>query len=212
MIVMPVPEIINEIDAYLSCSRQARELLLDGRTKAPQMRAHPRKRKILVRQAKLAIVGKRRDNENESESHCPVAHLKKVTKRVDSSASVTSVAVEHSKHSEQRSIMTPQRTIPASVLIQRLQARRRTSTIRSVHHRTATGASGNKPDVIKPAIALAGPMNTKIVVVSAEQVQQERERAAHPEVRTRRLAASGLSGRRAFEALFKDETDPLKSS
>jgi hypothetical protein len=55
-------------------------------------------------------------------------------------------------------------------------------------------------------------MSSKVVVVSAEQVQREREQAAHPTIRRPRTPSSGLSGRLAFEALFKDETDPSKAS
>jgi hypothetical protein len=54
-------------------------------------------------------------------------------------------------------------------------------------------------------------MNNKIVVVPAEQLQEERARAARPQVRLLRRPAGGLGGRLAFEALFKDETDPSKA-
>jgi hypothetical protein len=46
MTVMPTTEIINEIDAYLSRLRQARELLLDQRTEAAPKRVPRRKRKV----------------------------------------------------------------------------------------------------------------------------------------------------------------------
>jgi hypothetical protein len=59
------------------------------------------------------------------------------------------------------------------------------------------------PDPAKAAIALAGPVNSKIVVVPAEQVRRERERVAHPQVRQPRAPAFGLTGKLAFEALFK---------
>jgi hypothetical protein len=55
-------------------------------------------------------------------------------------------------------------------------------------------------------------MNTKIKVVSAEQVKREREQAARPQIRPQRTPVAGLSGRPAFEALFKDEADPSKTS
>jgi hypothetical protein len=50
---------------------------------------------------------------------------------------------------------------------------------------------------------LARLAGDKIVVVPAEQVRREREQAAQPEVRRVRVPASGLTGRLAFEALFK---------
>jgi hypothetical protein len=73
----------------------------------------------------------------------------------------------------------------------------------SGHRRIAKPASGDKPVAIKPAIALAGPTNAKIVVVSAEQVQREREQASHPAVPRPRLPSNGRTGKLAFEALFK---------
>jgi hypothetical protein len=81
-----------------------------------------------------------------------------------------------------------------------------------MRHRTAKPALSTKPEAIKPAIALAGPLNTKIVVVSAEQVQREREQTAHPVALRRRTPPAGLSGRMAFEALFANQTDRPKTS
>jgi hypothetical protein len=63
----------------------------------------------------------------------------------------------------------------------------------------------------KPAIALAGLVHSKIVVVSAEQAQREWERAAQSEVRRPRVPATGLTGKRAFEALFNDGNDTSKT-
>jgi hypothetical protein len=109
-------------------------------------------------------------------------------------------------------IAEPKRTIEGTVLITRLPATRAVRSFKSVRHRTAKPALGNEPNANKPAIALAGPMNAKIVVISAEQIQREREKAAHPAIRRPRLPASGLSGRRAFEALFRNQADPTKTS
>lgn len=64
----------------------------------------------------------------------------------------------------------------------------------------------------KPAIALAGRVPSKIVVVSAEQAQRERDRAAQSVVQRPRLPAIGLTGRAAFEALFNDGSDTSKTT
>ena len=74
----------------------------------------------------------------------------------------------------------------------------------STHRRTVRKTTETKPEKIKPATALTGPMPPRVVVVSAEEVKRERDRAAHSEVRRHRMPATGLSGRLAFEALFKD--------
>jgi hypothetical protein len=200
MSVMPVAEIINEIDAYLSRLRQARELLLDRMTEGPQKRVRRRKRKVLVTQVAPVFSSRRRNVEDKPQSNHPVAHLNKVRKQVDPSAQVPMAVAYDASHSEQPAIPEPELMILQSVPITRLPARRRISPVRSVRDRTAT-----------PAIALAGPVDTKIVVVSAEQVRRQREQAAHPVVLRPRRPASGLTGRSAFEALFKDESDPFKT-
>ena len=69
--------------------------------------------------------------------------------------------------------------------------------------RSPKSTAGTKPDAAKPAIALAGPRGAKIVVVPAEQVRREREQAAQPKVQRPRVLGAGLTGRLAFEALFK---------
>jgi hypothetical protein len=104
---------------------------------------------------------------------------------------------------EQPAIVPPERIIPQSVVVKRLPSKGSRSSIRSVRHKTPKPTVDAKPDAAKPAIALAGPARAKIVVVPAEQVRREREREAQPEVRRPRVPAPGLTGRLAFEALFK---------
>ena len=200
---MATIEIINEIDAYLSRLRQARELLSDRRTEAPQKRAPRRKKKITVLQADPASSRGRRAHKNKSRSNPPVVHLKKRTEPVEISAPVPDSVTEHASHLEAPAIAPPENTIPRSVVVKRLPSKGRNTSFRSVRHRTPKSNPGAKPDASKPAIALAGAAGAKIVVVPAEQVRRERERAAQPEVRRPRLPAPGLTGRLAFEALFK---------
>lgn len=65
----------------------------------------------------------------------------------------------------------------------------------------------------KPAIALSSSMN-RIVVVAPEQLQRERDRGqtVAAAVQRPRVPSTGLTGRLAFEALFKDTIDPSKAS
>lgn len=201
---MPVAEIIHEIDTYLSRLRQARELLLDRMTVAPQKKVPHRKRKVIGRQAAPALSSRRRADENKPRSNHAVAHLKKVTERMDVSAEVTSAGASQASGSEKPAMIESERTIPQSVLITRLPAKGLQTSIRSVRHKTAKPALSTKRDKINPPTALAGSLSSRVVVVSAEQVQREREQAAHPAIRQPRAPSSGLSGRLAFEALFKD--------
>lgn len=207
---MPIAEIVKEIDAYLSRLIQARELLVDLMTESSQKRLPRRKKNVLVRQAETTISSRRRSAKNKSLSNHLVAHRNQVSVPGDATARTPGATPDQALHMEQSAIVQPKRALEQSMVITRLPASRR-SSIRSVRHRPAKPAVATKPDAIKPAIALAGPMSAKIVVVSAEQVQRERERAAHPEVRRPQVRTSGLSGRRAFEALFDAENNPSKA-
>jgi hypothetical protein len=84
--------------------------------------------------------------------------------------------------------------------------------IKSVRSTYVKAAFGTQARHVKPAVALAGSTNSKIVVVSAQEVQRERDQAAQSQVRRPRLPSVGQTGRRAFEALFRDETEPSKAS
>jgi hypothetical protein len=213
---MPIPEIINEIDAYLSRLRQARELLLEPGTEEPLKRLPRRKRKLQLKPVETAFSSRRRTEKVKSRSSHPVVHPKRKKEHGGASAQVPNGVLQQASHdrashTEQSAIVEPARTIEQSVLVTKLPASRRSSSIRSVRNRTAKPVAGMKPDATKPAIALAGLTNTKIVVVPVAQLQQERERATRPHVQPQRPFASGLSGKRAFDALFKDETDPSKA-
>jgi hypothetical protein len=209
---MPIAEIILEIDAYLSRLRQARELLSDGNAEQPKTKTPRGKRKILASQTKPANSIRRRADKSKSRSSQRVADLKNVSERLDPTAQLPIALALDSSHREPPALAEPERIAEPSVVVTRLPARRRRTSIGSELHRTAKPAQRIKPDAIRPAIALAGPTNTKVVVVSAEQARQQREQGSHPAVRLPRLPASGLSGRMAFEALFKDEPEASKSS
>ena len=203
MTVMPITEILNEIDACLSRLRQARELLLDQRTEAPPKWMPRRKGKPNPKRVDPASSRTPRADKNKSRSNHPVAHLKRGTKRVEIDVQVPSSVTHPAAHLEQPAIAEPERPTLQGVIVKRLPSKGPSTSARSVRHRTPKPNPGTKPDVAKPAIALAGPRGAKIVVVPAEQVRRERERAAQPEVRRPRVPASGLTGRLAFEALFK---------
>ena len=117
---MPIAEIINEIDACLSRLRQARELLLDRSTEAPQKRVPRRKRKAIVRQTDPGFSGRRRAGENKSPSNHAVAHLKEAAKRIDASAQIPHAVVDSALDSEKTAMIEPERAIPQSVVVRRL--------------------------------------------------------------------------------------------
>jgi hypothetical protein len=209
---MPIAEIIHDIDVYLSRLRQARELLSGRTTEAPQTAPSQPKKKSRIKRTNPASSNTRRTGGNKSRSNRPVVHRKGKKRLDEPAADVPTAAIAKSGHLEQSATVQPENTTPPTVAITRLPASRRIRSSRSVGHRTANQTIHTKPAPIPPAIALARPTNARIVVVSADQVQRERAQAAQPAIRRPRIALSGLSGRRAFEALFADASDPSKGS
>jgi hypothetical protein len=120
-------------------------------------------------------------------------------------AQVPSVVANHASYPEQAAAAKPEPIKQMSVPATRLPARRRLSPVRSSRQQAVNSVRGNKPDANKSAIAIAGHMNTKVVVISVEQLRREREQASHSAIQRPRLPAAALSGRLAFAALFKDE-------
>jgi hypothetical protein len=203
MTKMAIAEIINEIDTYLSRLRQARKLLLDRMTEAPYKNAPRREGKVTVGQADPESSRRRRAVKNKSRSNGHVAHRKGEKEWRDPANQDSSHVRHHNSHLERPAVADLGRTMPLSVVIKRLPSKGPNTSIRSVRHRTPKSNADTKPDAAKPAIALAGLAGAKIVVVPAEQVRRERERVAQPEVRRPRVPTPGLTGRLAFEALFK---------
>src|SRR6476469_5494889 len=101
---MPITEIINEIDMYLTCLRQAKELLSDQRTEAPPKRVPRRKKKANPKRADQASSRRHRSSKNKSQANHLVAHLTKSTERVDVSAKFPSPVVQQVAHSERPAI------------------------------------------------------------------------------------------------------------
>ncbi len=205
-LLMPIVEIIDEVDAYLSRLHQARELLLKARTEAAGKKAPRRQGKARVRPPKPVLSIRRRGEKSAPRSDAPVARTKAVPKRAAASAEVPDLVADQPTHGEHPANTEPERTVQEGIPITRLPARRRTSANRPVRARKEKPVSANNPEAMKPAIALGGPMHARIVVVPAEQVQRERTQAAAPAAPRPRPQRSGLTGRLAFEALFKDGT------
>ena len=202
MFLMAIADILIEIDAYLLRLHHARALLAPVKDTSPK-RAHHVQKQTKVQKPDSSMTSKSRIREARSQSRPPVATAPQVpalvSSRVDTER-LTVVPAEAVPHHDLNPNMVP---------IKRLRP-----SLRGVRRGLAKPALGTEADRIKPAIALSGSMN-RIVVVSPEQLQQDRDRTANavkPEVRRPRMPSTGLSGKLAFEALFNDTLDPSKSS
>ena len=202
MVTMSMAEIINEIDAYLLRLCNARDLL-----SAPMGEA---RRKGELRRKRPSKTGRPlpsmpRIRENKSRFDRMVAPAATPEQRVDSVPRVLGSVAQQAAILEEPPVVVTAQKPQQDVPIQRPPSSdRRMSSIR-IDRRTLTKpAFGTTLENSKPAIALAGPVHSKIVVVSAAQAQRERERLAQSAVQRPRVPAIGLTGKAAFEALFNN--------
>jgi len=209
---MPIVDIIHEIDAYLLCLRHARDLLSAPVTESRGKRAHRSQRKVQAAKADHVLSSKPRIQKNRSRSDRPALQGKVAKKRADSVSPIRNAVTTEAAVPEKLRIAATERAPRQAVERIIASPGRHKSPVKRERRSAAKPASRAKLDDVKPAIALAGSMSSKIVVVSAEQAQRERKQVAQSEVRRPRVPAAGLTGRLAFEALFKDATDSASTS
>ncbi len=207
---MPIAEIISEIDAYLLCLRHARDLLSAPMTRVRRTKAPRGKKKVNVTKTAPAVSSRPRIPEKKSRSNSLVRRGKKVEEHVDFVPQLLSSVSHQVAEPEQPPIMAVALEVPPVIETEVFTSIQERLPIQSRPHqstprRAAPRTFAPKLENLKPTTALTGSMSSRIVVVSAEDAKRERERAAQPEVRPRRMPSSGLTGRLAFEALFKDE-------
>lgn len=218
---MPVTEILKKIDAYLLTLRQARELLLAPATEARRRSSPLPKRLRSIEATATATPSRSRAKKAKIAQTAPVRKAPNKRVRANSVSRATN-SVTHAEPVQNKPQIEPPKPAPKETLpppqvakaeVPAPDPRRAVRVIRPARRRAPRPALHTKVEVEKPAIALAGSMNSKIVVVSAEEARRERDRStAQPEVRRPRLPSSGLSGRLAFEALFNDVKDSAKNS
>jgi hypothetical protein len=220
---MPVTEIVKEIDAYLLSLRQARDLLLapaikpalavptlpkrramiDKTTAAPtrRLRAQKVSPPTAANQIGREAVKNRAAANSVPRPASPVIHRELAPRILQS---------EPAQPAPNQTVATQEVQI-SNPIVSRVRTAAR--VIRSKPRKAPKPAASPKEEVVKPAIALAGSMNSKIVVLSAEEARRQRDRTpAAPEVKRPRVPSTGLSGKLAFEALFSDMNDSRKSS
>lgn len=207
---MPLPDIINQIDAYLSSLGLARELL-------SKSLAGPRRKGVVKKRKKAKKTGPVVPTKSRVRTTSGAKVL--IAPRTGAKMRKAFVASIPSSPAPQVEALAPlptatSTTVPESLRLPnvdrgRLPFRGPRSAIRPSHTRNLRASeptSRASLESTKPAIALAGPVNYKIVVVSAEQARRDRERAVPSEIQPRSILGSGLTGRPAFEALFRDKS------
>jgi hypothetical protein len=202
--------IINQIDAHLSRLRLAREILVKplpapsakGKKKSTSKKTH-----IVVStkvQGPVQSRSKVRRSPGAQKREVPVALIPgSSTSPVEVVASLSDlVSKTVPEYPAPPNAATEELPSLPNINIRRLPYRGPGESIRPLHAR--------RLKVSEPTHgtgALVGSMNSKVVVVSPEQARKEREQTAQPEVQPRSMFKSGLTGRLAFESLFKDTGD-----
>ena len=208
--LMSIAEIINEIDAYVVRLRNARDLLLAPMTEAQRKRDLRRKRAGMANKRGRPLSSAARILEDESRFDRTATPMATLKQQVDSPSRVRSFVASQAGTTKPPVAV---QKLPQDACFVRLPGPdRKTSSTRTSGRPVTKRASDTALEYSKPAIALAGRVHSKIVVVSAEQAQRDRERAAQPAVQRPRVPAIGLTGRAAFEALFNDGSNTSKTA
>lgn len=207
MLKMAIADIIVEVDAYLARLQHARKLLLAPFPQSRLKHTQPETPKTKLETSASSVSEK-----------TPVLQTKTKARRSSSQKSRASSPQAELFPAQPAEASVPPQAQPETIappmvekIILPASGRKRTA-IRPVRPRPTPVPSSAKAGQTRPAIALAGSVSSRIVVVPAQQAKKEREEAAHVEVKRPRVSIAGLSGRRAFDALFNDDQTPPDSS
>jgi len=209
---MAIADIVKEIDAYVLSLRHARELHATATSHAGHKEADDRKKTLKAKKNAPVPTSKPRIPENKSRVSRPATLRKILNDSVESVARVHGSVVRQPAKSAQTVIAPADLPTQQNARQENVSSIATTSSIQSVRGKNRKPSFGTQAHHVKPAVALAGSTNSRIVVVSAQEVQRERDQAAQSQVRRPRVPSVGQTGRRAFEALFRDETEPSKPS
>lgn len=202
LVQMSISRIVAEIDAYFFRLRQARELLAGSEKVAGQRHAS---RKRVATRVTEAI-----------SAPSPVARIQqakvrqKVVQRTTNAANKAAdlVVVPDTTTAAQDVSFQPEAASPLSPIEKdtRLSAGR-TRTEYAGRQQSGRQEQVTTLEQAKPMNTISGSAPSRVVVVSAEEVRKAREKAAQPIVKRPRVSVAGPNGRKAFEALFNDESN-----
>jgi hypothetical protein len=195
---METTEIIKQIDAYLTLLHKARAILSGGGKRNHVAKVTRPERGTPGNSDNLAIS---RDRPTIKINSLPrTSPAGRVSSQKRTVASVQpQVLLPKKPLPEPSASMKPDNTLSTSIAVQRLPAQRQSNSTRLAAHRRVR--PGNQ-ESIKPGTALSNAPGSRIIVISAEQAQNERKRLAKPVAVPHRSPGSGSTGRLAFEALF----------
>jgi len=208
---VPLAEIINEIDVYLLRLRQARDLLAASTMTEQRSPARSRQR---------AINARKRDRATRSVQPLPKKKLpdgiatrkpKPAAENIYGSQNRVSVTVETAERNEP-AFLAPEpasHQVEGAMSLQKENPRTTPQRHRPVRQKKAPANLETSP---MPATASSRPVPTGWIVVSAEEAKRQREPEAHLAQLRSAAPSRGLTGRKAFEALFGDTSESSGTS
>jgi hypothetical protein len=204
-------EILNEIDAYLLRLRQARDLLAASTITEHRSRARSRQTAISSRKHVRATRSVQPLPEKKRPAGITTLKPKPAAENLHGSHNRVSVTVEAAERNEP--VFSPPEPAFDQVEGARpLQKENRPATPQRLRHARQKKVAAKLEPAPKPATASSRPVPTGWIVVSAAEANRQRQPDSHRAQLHSDTPSRGLTGRRAFEALFRDTSESSSTS
>jgi hypothetical protein len=208
---VPLAEIINEIDLYLLRLQQARDLLAASTITEQRSRVRSRQTAISVRKRVRAARSAQPLPEKKLPAGVTTPTPKPAAENLYGSQDRVSVTVERAERNEP-AFLAPElalHQVEGTLSLQKKNPRAKPQRRRPLRQEKARAKLVTSP---MPATASSKPVPTGWIVVSAEEAKRQREPEAHLAQLRSATPSRGLTGRRAFEALFGDTSESSGTS
>ena len=202
-IIVPLAEIINEIDAYLHRLQQARDLLAASTKTEQRSRVRSRQTAISVRKRVRATRNVQPLPEKKLPAGIATRKARPASENLYGLHNGVSVTVEAAERNEPV-FSAPEPAFDQVEGARPLQKENRPATPQRRRPARQKKVAAKLEPAPKPATASSRPVPAGWIVVSAEEAKRQREPGAHLGQLRSAAPARGLTGRRAFEALFGD--------
>ena len=208
---MRLAEILKEIDAYLLRLRQARDLLAASTITEHRSRARSRQTAISSRKHVRATRSVQPLPEKKRPDGITTRKPKPAAENLHGSHNRVSVTVEAAERNEPV-FSAPEPAFDQVEGARPLQKENRRATPQRPRPARQEKAPAKLEPSPKPATASNRPVPTGWIVVSAEEAKRQREPDAHLAQLHSDTPSRGLTGRKAFEALFRDTSESSSTS
>jgi hypothetical protein len=209
--IVRLAEIISEIDVYLLRLQQARDLLAASTVTEQHSRARSRQTAISARKHVRATRNVQPPPEKKLPAGIATRKAKPAAENLYGSHNGVSVTVEAAERNEP-ALSAPEpalHQVEVTLSLQKKNPRATSQPRRPVPQEKAPAELETSP---KPATASSRPVPSGWIVVSAEEAKRQREPETHLAQLRSPTPSRGLTGRRAFEALFGDTSESSGTS